>query len=73
MQILILGEACYIGSQAVRDLVETSDFTQITIGDIDLPKTEALVKRLGDDRRRLRRLQVRGSSPRAFIHDDLGR
>jgi len=50
MRILVLGGAGYIGSQAVRDLVETSDFTQITIGDIDLPKAEALVRRLGDDR-----------------------
>ena len=40
LRILVLGGAGFIGSEAVKNLVKTSDFSETVIGDIDLEKAK---------------------------------
>ena len=46
MRILVLGGTEFIGSEAVKDLVKTSDFSETVIEDIDLEKSEKIRSRV---------------------------
>lgn len=48
MKALFLGGAGFIGTPAVEDLVKTSDFSEIVLGDINLEKAQKLVSRIND-------------------------
>ena len=50
MKVIILGGAGTIGSEVVRDLCQTSDFSEIVIGDNDIKKAGDLVSELKDRR-----------------------
>ncbi|MCS6913993.1 MAG: saccharopine dehydrogenase NADP-binding domain-containing protein [Myxococcales bacterium] len=56
MNILVLGGCGAMGTEATRDLVRTSEFTEILVADADLPRAQALCEELGD--RRLRAVRV---------------
>jgi saccharopine dehydrogenase-like NADP-dependent oxidoreductase len=58
MKALFLGGAGFIGTQAVEDLVRSSDFSEITLGDNDPGKAQQLVSRLNDRRLSVRALEV---------------
>jgi len=58
MKALFLGGAGFIGTQAVEDLVGSSDFSEITLGDNDPAKAQQLVARLNDRRLSVRALDV---------------
>ena len=59
MRILVLGGAGFIGSEAVKDLVKTSDFSEIVVGDIDLEKAKKFVAELKDERVSAIKIDVR--------------
>ncbi len=48
MRILVLGGAGAIGSEATKDLVETSGFSEIVLGDVAEERTNEFISRLGD-------------------------
>jgi len=48
VRALFLGGPGFIGTQAVEDLVATSDFSEIVLGDSDLGKAQKLASRLND-------------------------
>jgi saccharopine dehydrogenase-like NADP-dependent oxidoreductase len=50
MKIIVLGGCGAMGSEATRDLANTSDFEEIVIADVDLERAEAFARELGDDR-----------------------
>ena len=50
MRILILGGAGAMGSETTKDIVNTSDFSEIVIGDVALERTKELVSKLNDER-----------------------
>ncbi len=50
MKMLILGGAGAIGSEATKDMVKTSDFSEIVLGDIAVERTRAFISKLGDKR-----------------------
>jgi len=50
MKILVLGGAGAIGSEATKDLVETSSFSEIVLGDAAAERTKAFISKLGDKR-----------------------
>ena len=50
MRVLVLGGTGAIGSETTKDLVNTSDFSEIVIGDIAVEKAKEFVSRLGDKR-----------------------
>ena len=50
MKILVLGGAGAIGSEATTDLVQTSNFSEIVLGDVDIERTEKFISKLGDKR-----------------------
>ena len=50
MKILVLGGAGAMGSETTKDLVNTSDFTEIAIGDIDVQKVKNFISKLNDER-----------------------
>ena len=50
MRALVLGGAGFIGTPATEDLVRTSDFSEIVLGDSDIQKADKLVARLNDKR-----------------------
>jgi len=58
MRVLVLGGAGFIGETAVEDLVRTSDFSEIVIGDIDVQKAQKLVSRLNDPRLTMKAVDV---------------
>jgi saccharopine dehydrogenase-like NADP-dependent oxidoreductase len=49
-KILVLGGVGAMATETSHDLIETSDFGEITIADIDLRKAEAFVQNAGDKR-----------------------
>jgi len=49
-RILVLGGVGAMASETTRDLLATSDFGEITVADVDLPKARAFVEELGDQR-----------------------
>jgi lysine 6-dehydrogenase len=50
MRIIVLGGCGAMGSEATRDLAQTSDFEEIVIADADLERAQALAAALGGDR-----------------------
>jgi len=50
MRIIVLGGCGAMGSEATRDLAQTSDFEEIVIADLDLQRGEALASELGGGR-----------------------
>jgi len=50
MRILVLGGAGAIGSEATTDLVKTSDFSEIVLGDIAVERTKEFISKLGEKR-----------------------
>jgi lysine 6-dehydrogenase len=50
MKILVLGGAGAIGSEVTKDLVETSSFSEIVLGDVAAERTNEFISRLGDKR-----------------------
>jgi len=50
MRILVLGGAGAIGSEATKDLVETSGFSEIVLGDVAAERTNEFISKLGDKR-----------------------
>ncbi|MEM3552458.1 MAG: saccharopine dehydrogenase NADP-binding domain-containing protein [Candidatus Bathyarchaeia archaeon] len=50
MKVLVLGGAGTICSEAIKDLSFTSDFSEITIGEINVEKAKALASELNDNR-----------------------
>jgi len=50
MRILVLGGAGAIGSETTKDLVNTSNFSEIVLGDVSVDKTREFISRLGDKR-----------------------
>ena len=50
MKILVLGGAGAIGSEATKDLVKTSSFSEIVLGDLAEERTEKFISELGDSR-----------------------
>jgi saccharopine dehydrogenase-like NADP-dependent oxidoreductase len=59
MNVLCLGGAGKICGEAVRDLAAYSDFTRITIGDVDQQAGEGLAASIGDKRVDFERVDVR--------------
>jgi len=56
MRVIVLGGCGAMGSEVTRDLAHTSQFEEIVIADLDLPKAEALAEELGGSR--VRALQI---------------
>ena len=52
MRIIVLGGCGAMGSEATRDLAQTSDFEEIVIADADLQRAQALASELGGGRLR---------------------
>ena len=50
MKILVLGGAGAIGSEATKDLVKTSSFSEIVLGDLAEERTKDFISKLGDKR-----------------------
>lgn len=50
MKILVLGGAGAIGSEATKDLVKTSSFSEIVLGDLAEERTKEFISKLGDSR-----------------------
>ena len=50
MRIIVLGGCGAMGSEATRDLAQTSDFEEIVIADADLSRAQALAGELGGGR-----------------------
>src|SRR5919198_101542 len=50
MRVIVLGGCGEMGSEATRDLARTSDFEEIVVADLNLPKARALVEELGGGR-----------------------
>ena len=50
MRILVLGGTGAMGSETTKDLVNTSDFSDIVIGDIAVERTKEFISKLGDKR-----------------------
>jgi len=50
MRILILGGAGAMGSETTKDMVNTSDFSEIVVGDIDVEKVKNFISKLNDKR-----------------------
>lgn len=50
MRMLVLGGAGAIGSEATKDLVNRSDFSEIVLGDIAVERTKEFISKLGDKR-----------------------
>jgi saccharopine dehydrogenase-like NADP-dependent oxidoreductase len=50
LRALVLGGSGAIGSEATRDLVSTSNFSGIVLGDIAIDRTNEFISRLGDKR-----------------------
>jgi lysine 6-dehydrogenase len=68
MKILVLGGVGAMGTEATRDLAETSEFEEIVVADVDLDRAQALISELGSDRLSAVRADVsnEGSLPRLF-------
>jgi len=50
MRVLFLGGAGFIGTPALEDMVRTSNFSEIVLGDSDTQKAEKLISRLNHER-----------------------
>lgn len=50
MRILVLGGTGAMGSETTKDLVNTSNFSEIVIGDLAIERTKEFITKLGDKR-----------------------
>jgi saccharopine dehydrogenase-like NADP-dependent oxidoreductase len=50
VRVLVLGGAGAIGSEATKDLVKTSSFSEIALGDLDAERTKEFISKLSDKR-----------------------
>jgi saccharopine dehydrogenase-like NADP-dependent oxidoreductase len=50
MEILVLGGSGAIGSEATKDLIKTSSFSEIVLGDLAEERTKEFISKLGDKR-----------------------
>ncbi len=50
MRILLLGGAGAMGSETTKDMVKTSDFSEIVLGDINVEKVKTFISKLNDKR-----------------------
>ncbi len=69
-KILVLGGVGAMATETTRDLVKTSSFDQITVADINLDKTRALVESLGDRRLRAVSLNAENIDDMAALMED---
>ncbi|HKC62443.1 MAG TPA: saccharopine dehydrogenase NADP-binding domain-containing protein [Pyrinomonadaceae bacterium] len=58
MRVIVLGGCGEMGSEATRDLAQTSDFEEIVIADIDLSKAQRLADELGGGRVRVAKIDA---------------
>ena len=58
MRVIMLGGCGEMGSEATRDLARTSDFEEIVIADIDLPKAQRFADELGGGRVRAEKIDA---------------
>src|SRR5438067_7276552 len=65
MRVIVPGGCGEMGSEATRDLAQTSDFEEIVIADIDLSKAQKLADELGGGR--VRALKVDASDENALV------
>jgi saccharopine dehydrogenase-like NADP-dependent oxidoreductase len=61
MKALVLGGAGNICSETVRDLVETSSFSQLTIADVAEERAKDLIRDIGDDRIHFKQIDIKDS------------
>src|SRR5436190_18287516 len=64
MRIIVLGGCGAMGSEATRDLAQTSDFEEIVIADTDLARAQTLADELGGGR--VRAVQANASDETAL-------
>lgn len=64
MRVIVLGGCGEMGSEATRDLARTSEFEEIVVADLNLPKARALAEELGGGR--VRAEQVDASDEQAL-------
>jgi saccharopine dehydrogenase-like NADP-dependent oxidoreductase len=57
-KILVLGGVGAMATETTIDLVETSDFEEIMIADIDLPKIDSFIGKMGDSRLRAAKIDA---------------
>jgi lysine 6-dehydrogenase len=50
MRILMLGGAGAMGSETTKDIIKTSDFSEIVLGDINVEKVKTFISKLNDKR-----------------------
>jgi lysine 6-dehydrogenase len=50
MRILMLGGAGAMGSETTKDMIKTSDFSEIVLGDINVEKVKTFISKLNDKR-----------------------
>jgi lysine 6-dehydrogenase len=67
MRILVLGGCGAMGSEATRDLSAYSDFSEIVVGDIDVPKAQAWCDKLGD--KRLKAIAVNATDKASLVQE----
>ena len=58
MRVIVLGGCGEMGSEATRDLARTSEFEEIVVADVNLPKARALAEELGGGRVRAERVDA---------------
>lgn len=64
MRVIVLGGCGEMGTEATRDLARTSDFEEIVVADVNLPKAQALAEELGGGR--VRALRVDASNEQSL-------
>ena len=70
MRILVLGGAGAMGSETTKDLVNTSDFSEIVIGDIAVERAKEFTSKLGDERLSVVRVDASNVNELASIMKD---
>src|SRR5947209_7294636 len=58
MRVIVLGGCGEMGTEATRDLARTSEFEEIVVADVNLPKARALAEELGGGRVRAERVDA---------------
>jgi len=70
MRILVLGGTGAMGSETTKDLVNTSDFSEIVIGDIAVERAKEFTSKLGDERLSVVRVDASNVNELASIIKD---
>ena len=68
-KILVLGGVGAMATETTIDLVETSDFDEIMVADIDLEKIEAFIKASGDSRLQAAKINAESVTEMAELID----